>query len=81
VYGIASTGYDGKPATKNVPPHERTFTKRFAVPGNSIACTDAYGIAQALAWVAARLTDVAQRLQWRSEIQRLMNELVGAGTA
>lgn len=81
VYGIASTGYDGKPAMKNVPPHERTLTKRFAVPGSSIPCSEAYGIAQALAWVAARRTDVAQRLQWRSEIQRLMNELVGAGTA
>jgi hypothetical protein len=36
----------------------------------------AYGIVQALAWVAARRPDVAERLQWRSEIQRLMNELV-----
>jgi hypothetical protein len=76
VYGIASPGYDGKPSMKNAPPHERTLTRRFVVPGNSAPRGDAYGIVQALAWVAARRPDVAERLQWRSEIQRLMNELV-----
>ncbi|MEO8077634.1 MAG: DUF932 domain-containing protein [Acidobacteriota bacterium] len=75
VYGIASTGFDGKPSVKKVPPHEQTLTARHRVPGTPTRCVDAYAAAQVLAWVAARRTDVAQRLQWRSDIRDLIDAL------
>jgi hypothetical protein len=74
-YGIAASGYDGTPARKRVAPHERKLTDRVRVPGTAAPCENAYELVQVLAWVAARCSDVTQRLQRRSEIQGLMDEL------
>jgi hypothetical protein len=75
IYGIAASGYDGTPARTRVAPHARKLTDRLRVPGTAAPCEDAYELAQVLAWVAARRSDVTERLQWRSEIQGLMDEL------
>jgi hypothetical protein len=75
IYGIAASGYDGTPARNRMAPHERKLTHRMRVPGTAAPCEDEYEHAQVLAWVAARRTDVTQRLQWRSEIRGLMDEL------
>jgi hypothetical protein len=37
--------------------------------------TDNYGLAQALAWVAARRDDVAERVAWRGKIPKLLAQL------
>lgn len=80
VYGISTTGCDGKPvgSFKKVQPHEWSLAKGGPVPGTHAPCGDGYEIAQVLAWVAAQRGDVAQRLQWRGQIRALMAHLVPA---
>jgi hypothetical protein len=83
IYAIATTGLDGTPVrrTRNAPPHRWSLTDGVAVPGTDAPCEDGYAIAQALAWVAARRSDVAQRLQSRAEIRALMSRLVPASAS
>lgn len=76
VYSIATTGLDGTPRRTVDPPHARSVTAPLHVPGTYAPETDAYGIAQVLAWVAARRSNVAERIRWRSEIPRLMAGLL-----
>jgi hypothetical protein len=78
IYGMAASGYDGTPARTRVAPHEWKLTNRVRVPGTAAPCEDAYELAQVLAWVAARRSDVKQRLQWRSDIQGLMDDLTSS---
>ena len=58
VHAIATTGLDGEPSRtpRAAPPHARKILNPRPVPGAEAPCTDAYGLAQALAWVAARRT-------------------------
>ncbi len=76
VSGVAASGYDGTPAHKRVAPHAQKLTDRVRVQGTTAPCEDACELAQVLAWVAARRADVTQRLQWRSEIQGLMDDVI-----
>ena len=77
VYGIATTGEDGTPERifRKVAPHERSLIDTTPVPGAKNSCDDAYGIAQVLAWVAAQRNNVAERLEWRTDIPALMEKL------
>ena len=77
VHAIATTGLDGEPSRtpKGVPPHAREILHPQPVPGAQAPCTDGYGLAQTLAWVAARRTDVAERVEWRGDIPKLMAQL------
>src|SRR5436190_3656471 len=80
VHGIALTGLDGTP----VPPWKRAKPHTWSlalldgqpVPGTTAPCADAYQMAQVLSWVASRRRNVAQRLQWRSQIHSLMGNLL-----
>jgi hypothetical protein len=78
VHAIATTGLDGKPAPpwKMAKPHSWTLVHGQPVPGSAAPCADAYQVAQVLSWVASRRRNVAQRLQWRGQIQALMADLV-----
>lgn len=78
VYGISTTGCDGRPerSRRGVPPHAWPLTIEAPVPGTDAPCTDAYEIAQVLAWVAAQRGNVAKRLEWRGQIRGLMSHLV-----
>ena len=77
VYSIATTGFDGTPVrSARIAPHARRVTAPLHVPGTDAPETDAYGIAQVLAWVAARRSNVAERLQWRNEIPGLLASLL-----
>ena len=80
VYGISTTGVDGRPAQrfKGAVPHRWQLTEGLKVPGTDAPCDDGYEIAQVLAWVAAQRGNVAQRLQWRGQIRTLMSHLVPA---
>ena len=57
------------------PPHAREIINPRTVPGGEPPCKDRYGLAQALAWVAARRSDVAERVAWRAAIPRLLAAL------
>ena len=77
VHGIATTGLDGKPVPpwRMAKPHTWSVWDGQPVPGTSAPCGDAYQLAQVLSWVASRRRNVAQRLQWRGQIQTLMADL------
>jgi hypothetical protein len=77
VHAIATTGLDGEPSPtpRGAPPHARELLNPTLVPGAEAPCTDGYGLAQALAWVAARRNDVAERMAWRSDIPNLVAQL------
>jgi hypothetical protein len=78
VYGISTTGVDGRPVQpfRRVAPHRWQRTEGPQVPGTHAPCGDGYEIAQVLAWVAAQRADVAQRLRWREQIRGLMSDLL-----
>src|SRR5712691_642543 len=77
VHAIATTGLDGEPSRtpKGEPPHAREILHPKPVPGAEAPRTDGYGLAQALAWVAARRNEVAERVAWRGEIPELLAQL------
>ena len=77
VHAIATTGLDGEPSRtpRGVPPHARALLHPKPVPGASAPCKDRYGLAQALAWIAARRNDVTERVAWRGAIPRLLAEV------
>lgn len=77
VHAIATTGLDGEPSRtpKGAPPHARHIVRPIRVPGAEAPCRNSYGLAQALAWVAARRNEVAERVAWRGEIPELMAQL------
>ena len=80
VYGIASTGEDGKPQQgPHMQPHERALMNTTPVPGMYPRAANAYDIAQVLSWVASRRGNVAERLKWRAQIPALMAGLIGEG--
>ena len=56
-------------------PHARGILQPRPVPGADGPRTDSYGLAQALAWVAARRNEVAERVAWRGEIPKLLAQL------
>ena len=77
VHAIATRGVDGEPSRtpQGVPPHARGIINPKTVPGAGAPCKDGYGLAQALAWIAARRNDVAERVAWRGAIPKLLAEL------
>ena len=77
VHAISKDGYDGVPEkTRGIPPHARVVKATQKVPGTFAPETDAYGLAQVLAWIASRRGNVAERLRWRAEIPTLMDQLL-----
>jgi hypothetical protein len=79
VYSIATTGEDGdpEPTRRKLRPHERRLIARRPVPGSFKGRSDAYGVAQALSWLACRRDNVAERIAWRYQIPALMSDLIG----
>lgn len=77
VHAIATTGLDGEPSRtpRGAPPHAREILYPQPVPGAEAPRTDSYGLAQALAWVAARRHEVAERVAWRGQIPELLAQL------
>ena len=77
VHAIATRGVDGEPSRtpKGAPPHARDIVNPTPVPGAEAPCRNSYGLAQALAWVAARRNEVAERVAWRGEIPALIAQV------
>ena len=78
VHSIVRTGLDGEPSRrpKGTPPHAREIESPKPVPGADAPSDNAYGILQALAWVAARRKEVAEQTKWRAQIPELMDQLL-----
>ena len=77
VYAIAMTGTDGEPCRtpRYAQPHERAITRPTKVPGAEVPCANAYGLSQALAWIAARRKNIAEQLAWRRQIAELVAQV------
>ena len=80
MHSIVTTGLDGEPCRtpKLAPPHAREVVNPTQVPGADAPARDAYAVAQALAWVAARRKELAEETAWRAQIAGLMEELLEA---
>lgn len=78
VHSIVTTCLDGEPSRrpKSTPPHAREIENARPVPGADGPADSAYGILQALAWVAARRKEVAEQTKWRAQIPGLMDQLL-----
>jgi hypothetical protein len=74
VHAIATIGMDGLPSRqpRGARPHERSLVWEEPVPGAGAPCRDVYGVTQALAWVASRRNNVAEREAWRRQISDLV---------
>jgi hypothetical protein len=74
VNAICTGGVDGEPSRtpRAAPPHGREIVRPRKVPGALVPCDNAYGLTQALAWIAARRRNVDEQLAWRSEIAGLV---------
>jgi hypothetical protein len=77
VHSIVTDGMDGDPdpGERRVPPQFRRILNPTPVPGAQSGSDDAYSVAQALAWVAARRGDVAEQVAWRDRIPELLAHL------
>jgi hypothetical protein len=66
---------DPDPGERRVPPQFRRILNPTPVPGAQSGSDDAYSVAQALAWVAARRGDVAEQGAGRDRIPELLAHL------
>jgi len=61
---------------KNKLPSEVSTEKTVEVPGIHPPIADAFGISQALTWVAGQRNDLQEDLEWRTQVPQLMSELL-----
>lgn len=75
---IARTGWDAelKGDLKNKRPSEVATEKTIEVPGIAPPVTNAFGVSQALTWVAGQRTELQEDLEWRSQVPELMDLLL-----
>jgi len=78
VLAIAATGWDAEPKgdLKNKRPSDVATERTFEVPGIAPPVVDAFGVSQALSWVAGQRTELQEDLEWRSQVPELMQLLL-----
>lgn len=78
VYHVIRTGYDGSLADRfqSGPPHEKIMVSNHEVPGAQKPAHNAFGVAQALAWVAKENHNVQVQMERVRVIPELMDELL-----
>lgn len=78
VHHITQTGCDGMPkrSGRTHLPQAWPVMSTERVPGTVVPCSNAYQVAQVLAWVASRRADITRRLQWRAQISDLITQLI-----
>ena len=78
VLGIATQGKDVEPAgdCRNRKPSEVGTKVVGTVPGVNAPASNLFEISQVLAWVAGQRADIAEDLEWRSDVPALMEKLV-----
>jgi hypothetical protein len=79
VLGIASMGWDVEPigAIKNRRPSQIKTNRTIAVPGVDAPVNNLFGVSQVLSWLAGQRAEIAEDLEWRSQVQQLMAKLTG----
>lgn len=78
VLAIASTGWDGDPKgdLKNKRPSDVGVERTVEVPGIVPPVKDAFGLSQALTWVAGQRSELQEDLEWRGHVPELMQLLL-----
>ena len=78
VLAIAATGWDAEPKgdLKNKRPSDVATERTLEVPGIAPPVADAFGVSQALSWVAGQRTELQEDLEWRSQVPELMQLLL-----
>jgi hypothetical protein len=78
VLSIAATGWDAEPKgdLKNKRPSDVGLERTKHVPGISPPIADAFGVSQALTWVAGQRTELQEDLEWRGQVPELMQLLL-----
>jgi hypothetical protein len=81
VLAISRTGWDAdlKGDVRNKRPSEVATEKTMEVPGIDPPVADAFGVSQALTWVAGQRAEIQEDLEWRSQVPELM-ELLTKGS-
>lgn len=74
VLEISRTGWDAEPKgdLRNKRPSEVTIEKTIEVPGIDPPVENAFGVSQALTWVAGQRTELQEDLEWRSQVPELV---------
>jgi hypothetical protein len=77
VLAIISSGHDAELNwdLKNKWPSEVKVRLMAKVPGSFGAARNAFGISQALTWVAGRRTEIQEELEWRTDVPELLELL------
>lgn len=83
VYHIALYGCDVTLTDpfERAKPSQKSVQLRAVVPGSGIprgGFLTAFGVSQALSWVAGRRTDILEQMNWKDEIPGLMRRLLTA---
>ena len=83
VLAISRTGWDAelKGDLKNKRPSEVTTEKTIEVAGIAPPVANAFGVSQALTWVAGQRTELQEDLEWRSQVPELMDRLLKRSAA
>jgi hypothetical protein len=78
VLGIATKGWDVEPLgdLRNRRPSEISTRKAGEVPGVGGPIENHFGVSQALSWIAGQRAEVAEDLEWRSQVHELMGKLI-----
>jgi hypothetical protein len=83
VLAISRTGWDAEPKgdLKNKRPSDVTTEKTIEVPGIDPPVANAFGVSQALTWVAGQRNELQEDLEWRSQVPELMQTLLERSSA
>jgi hypothetical protein len=75
---ILNTGWDAAPKgdLRNKRPSEVAILETNKVPGIERPVADAFGVSQALTWVAGQRAEIEEDLEWRSHVPELMELLI-----
>lgn len=78
VLEISKTGWDAEPKgdLRNKRPSEVATKQTNEVPGIDPPVATAFGVSQALTWVAGQRTELQEDLEWRSQVPELMELLL-----
>jgi hypothetical protein len=78
VLGIVMNGWDVDPVgdVRNRRPSQIDTRKLRDVPGVDGPVENLFGISQVLSWIASQRAEIAEDLQWRSQVHDLMEKLI-----
>jgi hypothetical protein len=77
VLAIATDGWDVEPvgSMANRKPSEVRTNRISVVPGVDAPVSNLFGVSQVLAWIAGQRAEIAEDLQWRGQVEDLMEKL------